>query len=406
MPNNETTITSCIQEDPTKQRLTTLFIDKGAMSIAEIAKEISLSVPTVTKILRELKKDNLVIPIEKSQETGTWNATLYNLNPETGYFMGVDIKHNRIIITLTDFLAKVIKTETYLEFKLWENPDALEHVYNHLDDFLSNLPIPRNKILSIGMSIPGRINSLKGISYSFFYNEELPLAQEIEQKYKIPVMIDNDTRCMGYGEYMLGTGKGRKNVVYANISWGIGVAIIINKQIYYGKSGFSGEYGHISVFDNEILCFCGKKGCLETEASGSAIHRKFLEEYKNGRGSILRKQFPDPDKIALNDILEAAKKEDILAIDLIQNTGRTLGKYLAGLLNLFNPDVLVLGGTVGRMGDYITYAIKSSLMKYSLNYVNNDTEILCAQLDDMSTSLGACLLSRSKLLGLIEFSEN
>lgn len=405
MPTKELSISTYLQNDPTKQRLITLFIDKGALPIAEIAKEIGLSVPTVTKILRELKKDGLVTPIEKSKETGTWNATLYNLNSEMGYFMGVDLKHNRVIITLTDFLANTIKTETYPDFKLWENPEALNQIYDLMNNFLNDLPIPKNKILSIGMSIPGRINSLKGISYSFFYNENLPLAHEIEERFGIPVMIDNDTRCMGYGEYMLGAGRGKKNVVYANISWGIGVAIIINKQIYYGKSGFCGEYGHISVFDNEILCFCGKKGCLETEASGSAIHRKFLEEYKKGRGSILRKSISDPDKISLNDILEAAKKEDILAIDLIQNTGRILGKHLAGLLNLFNPHVLVLGGTVGRMGDYITYAIKSSLMKYSLNYVNNDTEIFSAELDDMSTSLGACLLCRSKLLGLIQLED-
>lgn len=406
MPDKTTNTVWNLQQDPTKQRLVTLLIDKGPMSIAEIAKEVALSVPTVTKILRELKQDELVIPLEKSQESGTWNATLYNLNPQIGYFIGVDIKHNRIIITLTDFLAKIVKTETYLNFELWENTNALNELYDYLEGFLSTLPVDRTKVLAIGMSIPGRIDSLKGISYNFFYKEELPLAKEIEDKFGIPVMLDNDTRCMGYGEYMLGTGKGKKNVIYANISWGIGVAIIINKQIYYGKSGFSGEYGHISVFDNEVLCCCGKKGCLETEASGLAIHRKFIEEYKNGRGSILRKQFPDPEKITLNDILDAAKKEDILAIDLIQNTGRILGKYLAGLLNLFNPDVLVLGGTVGRMGDYITYAIKSSLMKYSLNYVNNDTEIRSAQLDDMATSLGACLLSRSKMLGLIDLSDN
>lgn len=406
MPNHDSIIKTYLPEDPTQQRLITLLIDKGAMSIAEIAKEISLSVPTVTKLLRELKKNELVVPIEKSKETGTWNATLYNLNPEMGYFIGVDIKHNRIIITLTDFLANTIKTETFHDYTLWENPEALSDLYANMENFMNNLPIDRNKILAIGMSIPGRINSYKGISYSCFYNEETPLAKEMEAKFGIPVMIDNDTRCMGYGEYMLGSGKGKRNVIYANISWGIGVAIIINRQIYYGRSGFSGEYGHISVFDNEILCCCGKKGCLETEASGSAIHRKFIEEYKKGRGSILRKKFDNPEDIKLSDILDAAKKEDILAIDLIQTTGRILGKHLAGLLNLFNPDVLVLGGTVGRMGDYLTYAIKSSLMKYSLNYVNNDTEIVCAELDDLSTSLGACLLCRSKLLKIIELEQN
>lgn len=402
---NGTELTAHLQNDPTKQKLITYFIDKGASPIAEIAKEIGLSVPTVTKILRELMEQEIVIPLEKSKESKNWNATLYNLNPEVGYFIGVDIKHNRMVIILTDFLANVIKTVNYPDFRLWDNENALEDAYKAISEFTEGLEVPKQKILSIGMSIPGRINPLKGISYSFFYKEGIPLAEEMEQRLGIPVMLDNDTRCMGYGEYMLGAAKGKKNVIIANISWGIGVALIINRQIYYGKSGFCGEYGHISVFDNEILCFCGKKGCLETEASGSAIQRKFIEEYKKGSVSILRKTHPDPDRITLADILDAAKKEDVLAIDIIQSTGRILGKHLAGLLNLFNPNVLILGGAVGKMGDYISYAIKGSLMQYSLAYVNNDTEILIAELDDTASSIGSCLLCRSKLLGLIDMEE-
>ncbi len=396
------TLDTAIQEDHNKQRLIAFFIANGASSIADMAKEVGLSVPTVTKLLKELRAINCVAPIEKSKETGTWNATLYHLNPARGYFLGVDVKHNRVILTLTDFQINIVKTETYMHFTLWENEEAQADLFAIIEAFLSEIPQQRERIISMGFSIPGRIDSYRGISYSCFHDDKIPFTKAVESHFHIPALIDNDTRCMGYGEYMQGAGKGARNVIYANISWGIGVAMIINREIYYGKSGFSGEYGHFSVFDNEIVCVCGKKGCLETEASGRAVHRKFMEELKKGRGSIIHKMIPNTEDIMLNDILEAARREDVLAIEVIQETGRILGKHLAGLLNLFNPDVLVLGGTVGRLGNYIAYPIKSSLMQYSLNYVNNDTEICFAELDDISTSLGSCMLTRSKWLQLIK----
>ncbi|MDO5571681.1 MAG: ROK family transcriptional regulator [Bacteroidales bacterium] len=398
-------IVETLKNDSIKQKIITLFIDKGALPIADITKEIGLSVPTVTKILGELKDINLVSPVEKTKETRTWNATLYNLNPKAGYFIGVDIKHNKVIITRTDFLGNQISCENYKDFDLWGNPDALNHLHQMIEDFIDRLEVPKSEILAVGFSMPGRINSAKGISYNFFYDPAKPFAQAMSDKLEIPVYIDNDTRCIGYAEYLLGPSKGKKNVVYVNMSWGIGVALIFNRQIYYGKSGFSGEYGHISVFDNEILCVCGKKGCLETETSGLAIHRKFIKALDEGSCSIITNSIKDKSKISLNDIIDAAKNEDVLAIDIIQGVASQLGKYLAGILNLLNPNVLILGGSIGVMGDYVSFAVKSALMKYSLNYVNNDTDVITAEIGDAGGALGACLITRSKLLGLINLEE-
>ena len=287
MQSKSQIISDTLKNDLIKQRILTFLIDNGAQPIAEITKEIGLSVPTVTKILGELKEIGLIANVQKSKDSKTWNAALYDLNPDAGYFIGIDIKHNQVIITRMDFLGNQISCEKYTNFNLEGTSDSLRYLNQFIDDFISRLDVPKDEILAIGISMPGRINSSKGISYNFFYNEEKSFAQSLSETLEIPVYIDNDTRCIGYAEYMMGASKGYKNVLYVNFSWGVGVSMIINNQVYYGKSGCGGEFGHIPVFDNEILCICGKKGCLETETSGLAIHRKFLEALKNGFSSIL-----------------------------------------------------------------------------------------------------------------------
>ena len=150
-----------------------------------------------------------------------------------------------------------------------------------------------------------------------------------------------------------------------------------------------------------ILCHCGKKGCLETEASGSALYRKFLEKLHNGQSSLLTQQKENEDEITLNDIIDVALQEDILAIELIEEVGNTLGKHVAGLINLFNPELVIIGGTLANAGDYLILPLRSAIKKYSLNLVNKDSAIKVSKLGDKAGLLGASLLARSKFIGLI-----
>jgi predicted NBD/HSP70 family sugar kinase len=391
-----------ITNDPTAIKLFGLLLDHGFLPIADIARELGLSVPTTTKILRSMKEEGLLESDANSKEVGTRNAIHYKINSNLGYFIGVDVKYNRITITLTDFDVKALHSTTTYGYTLWGNPNALTELYVHIKQFIDGLNIDKSHILTICVSIPGRVNTAKGESFTVFNTKPKPLAETMSEELGYDVRIDNDTRCMAYGEYILGLGRSARNVIFANIGWGIGTGIIINREIYYGKSGFSGEYGHTPAFDNEEICICGKKGCLETEVSGAAILRKFRNELRSGRGSILSSQFSNVNDIKLQDILDAAAESDNLAIEVIQNVGYLLGKHLAGLLNLFNPDVLILGGSIGRSGDYLTLSVKNSLMKYALNYVASDSQIIVASLNDNEAStLGACLLCRDQLLGVI-----
>jgi predicted NBD/HSP70 family sugar kinase len=214
------------------------------------------------------------------------------------------------------------------------------------------------------------------------------------------VFIDNNTRAMLYGEYMSNNTSNAKNIIFVNISWGLAISIMINGQLYYGESGFAGEFGHMSVFDNEELCHCGKKGCLETETSGSAIHRIFMKRVLNGENSILSAPIKEGQEIELSDIIDAVNKEDILAIDIIEEVGNKLGKYIAGLINIFNPGLVIIGGELSQTGDYISLPIISAINKYSLNLANKDSVITLSKLKDKAGVIGACMLARNNYLKL------
>ena len=188
---------------------------------------------------------------------------------------------------------------------------------------------------------------------------------------------------------------------YITACWGLGLGRIIDGMIFYGKSGFSGEFGHFPLLDNEIICRCGKRGCLETGASGSALHRIFLEKLRQGRVSMLSEKFKKGVEITLNDILDALLKEDVLAIEVLDSVGHTLGKAIAGLINMFNPEMIVIGGTLSVAKEYLMLPVRNAVNKYSLMLVNKDTQIKLSALGERAGVMGACLLARSKSLGLL-----
>jgi transcriptional regulator of PTS gene len=377
------------------------YINNGENTLADLGKEMDLSVPTVTKLVGELIDEGYVVDFGKQETNGGRRPNIYGVNPDSGYFLGVDIKRFRINIALINFKGDMVESKSSIPFFYENTQDSFDKLCVLINDFVDNLSISKPKILSAGINISGRINTETGHSYSFYFFSEKPLTEIFQERLGMHVTIDNDSRSMAYGEYISGVVNGEKNILFVNVSWGLGLGIFIDGKLYYGKSGFAGEFGHLNAFDNEILCHCGKKGCLETQASGSFIHRRFLEKIAEGNSSILEKRIKNGETIIQEDILEAAMKEDMLAIELIEEVGNTLGKHIAGLINLFNPELVIIGGVVASTGDYLLLPIRSTVKKYSLNLVSKDTTIKLSKLGDKAGVVGACMLARSKMLGLI-----
>ena len=359
-----------------KKDIICYYINNGDNTLADLGKELDLSVPTVTKMVGELIDDGIVMDFGKIETPGGRRPNIYGLNQNSGYFIGVDICHSHVNIGITDFKGELISDELSIPFTESQPQERFQKLCEIITQFIHKSKIPKHKILSMGINISGRVNTLTGHSYSSFYFDERPLTEMFENELNINVSID---------------------------SWGLGLGIIVGGQLYYGKSGFSGEFGHIPAFGNEILCHCGKKGCLETEASGLALHRKFLEKLHSGHSSLLtQKSGYNPNApISLNDIIEVALQEDMLAIELIEEIGNSLGKHIAGLINLFNPELVVIGGTLAYAGDYLMLPLRSAIRKYSLNLVSKDSTIKVSKLGEKAGLLGASLLARSKFIGLI-----
>lgn len=383
-----------------KKRIIQYLIMSGNSSIADICKEVELSVPTVTKLVMELLDAGYLLDSGKQETNGGRKPNMYGLNPESGYFVGVDVQQKRVMFALVDFNGKVIDSDMSV-YKLENTSVALDELCHIINSYIEKLPVRKDKILEVGVNVPGRVNSVSGYSYTFFYFNELPLAQLLEDRIGIPVNLENDSRAMCYGEYMAGSIKGEKNLLFINVNWGLGAGIIMDGKLYYGKSGFSGEFGHMSVFDNELICQCGKKGCLETEASGYAIRRLLQERYQQGSTTILAEKLKENGDITLREFVEAVLKEDVLAIEIVEQVGTCLGRGLAGLINVFNPEVVIMGGPLSLTQDYLRLPVKSAIRKYSLNLVNQDTELVLSKLGEKAGLVGACLLARAKLLGMI-----
>ncbi|MNS27361.1 Glucokinase [compost metagenome] len=275
----------------------------------------------------------------------------------------------------------------------------MDELCNVIQHFINELPISKDKILGMGINLSGRINFATGYSYSYFYFNEEPLNKVIEARIGIKTLLENDSRAMAYGEFCSGAVNEEKNVLFINLDYGIGMGVLINGQLYYGKSGYSGEFGHIPFFNNEIICHCGKKGCLETETSGEALVRMFQKKLQEGSSSIATVT-KAPEEIQLEDILQAAINDDVLSIELLAEIGEKIGRGIALLINIFNPELVIIGGSISSTGNYIQLPIRSALNKYSLSLVNNDTQLKLSKLGSKAGIMGASLLARNKILSL------
>lgn len=384
-----------------KQQIINQYVFGGNSSIAELSKALMLSVPTVTKFIGELMAEGLVNDYGKQSNVGGRQPNIYGLNPNAGYYIGVELRRDTVRMAAINFKAQVVADgeEKYI---LSDNSvNSIDQLCEIIRSFISRKELPKDGILAIGVSISGRVNSETGYSYSYLFVEEQPLVTMLEERLGYRVYIENDTRAATYGEYMSGAGNNEKTMLYVNASWGLGLGMILNGKLFYGKSGFSGEFGHFPMFDNEVICRCGKRGCLETGASGAAVHRLFLEKLGEGRISMLSDKFRKGEKITLGDILAVVLKEDVLAIEIMENVGHTLGKALAGLINMFNPELIILGGTLASTREYLMLPVISSINKYSLRMVSKDTQITFSRLGENAGVVGACLLARSKSLRLL-----
>lgn len=383
----------------TKAALLNLLIEKGDQTISELSNGLGVSIPYTTKSLNELIEIGLVHEVGKRDNYAKRAPRVYDLIATSGYFLGIDTGHDRLNLGITDFCGNLVSSKFKIVYSYEDTPECFDNLMETINTFIDESGIAREQILNACMSVGGRVNPAEGKAHNYFTCLSKPLAAALSESLGLPACIDNDTRCMTYGEFLKGCCKGYQNVVFVNISWGIGIGIIIDGKLYLGKSGYSGEIGHMHIYNNGIICHCGKTGCMETESSGSALVRKMTQSLRNGAVSILSDRVNgDNEELSLSEVLEAIEKEDVLSIENLQKVAIELGNNLAGIINIFNPEILVIGGDLSVTGDYLTQPICLGIKKFSLNMVNEDSVIATSSLTDKAGLIGACLIARSKVI--------
>lgn len=380
-------LTTEAKQDALKKQIVKLFLDEGEKTIPEVCHFARLSIPTGTKLLEDLMRLGFLTEIGKRDSLGGRRPAIFGLNPDKGYVIGVEVLLHSLRVNIVNLRQEVVYEYENQAFDLSKKEEAFEFLCGIIPELIASQKIPRDKILGVGMGITGRISPWQGISYSYL-NFDVPLVKLLTDEWQLPVYIDNDTHLMTLGEMRFGLARGLQNVVYVNISRGLGVGIISNGMIHNGHSGYAGEFGHILAEENGRLCVCGKRGCLGGVVSGFALETAYQELY------------PTPGQPAphYKQILRMALDGDEAVQHLLFRMGAQLGQSLAILIDIFNPEMIILGGGFSFACEWMKESIIRGIHLHSLPQLAAECEIRVSDLGDKAEMLGAFALVFDEVL--------
>jgi len=240
----------------------------------------------------------------------------------------------------------------------------------------------------------------QGINKTYFPDID-NLFDEVRKIFGVPVFFNHDSKVRTFAEQHFGLAQGKKNVLMLQADWGLGLGIIVNGKLYSGKSGYSGEFGHLPIVDNGILCACGKQGCLETMVSAFAISRMAKEGIKKGNLSLITDLVQnDLEKIDIAVVIQAANQGDQFAISLFTEVGFWLGRGIAYLIQIFNPELIIIGGQVAEGSQFIIAPIQQAIHTFCNRDISNNTEIKFSELGSKAGTIGVAAYALEKLSNL------
>ncbi len=385
-----------------------LYTD-GKMPKRELSNRTRMSPPTVNKLIEELQELELVrdYGLGEANQKGGPRPTYYGINPDSRYIIAIDIETYNTKIAIFNLNKKIIGDVKVTDISVQgETEKIAEDIRVAVESHIKSNDIDRNKLIGAGIALKGLVNYELGESYTYLTLETKKTRDLFEEKLDIPVVIENDARVMALAESQFGLAQNMNNVLCLNVNWGLGLGIIANGNLYNGNDGLAGEFGHIQVEEDGLLCDCGMRGCLETVASGYALQRMAIEGLKKKVPTRLEKIVGDNyDKLDIQTIIETANQGDQFATSLLSEVGYNLGRGISYLLHIFNPEKIIIGGVVSLAGKYILDPVNYSLNKYSMAQIRNKTEVQVSKLGKKSVILGAYAVFIRALFAEIESPE-
>lgn len=380
-----------------KLRVIKSIFESGTISLNEIASKVSLSLPTLNLIMHELTQDGILEQKNKGESIGGRKPNLYQLKNQTLNILTVEVERFTIRIIVIDNNNAIVNKSRKYNIQLTKEAEDINQLIDLIYRYASEENIDWKKITGIGILMPGLVNSETGENLTFYYAPNFNLRKHLEKTFKKDVYILNDVKSAAYSELNYGAAIGKQNVLIIQMDWGIGLGIIINGEVYMGNNGFSGEVGHMVFVENGQLCYCGKRGCLETIASGVALVKTAQKDISESKPTLLSSKY-DVNNLLPNDIIEAANLGDQYAIDLINTLGKNLSKAISHLIQLFNPQLIVMSGKFAAAGSLITLPIQLGIQTYTMNPLKNNCELSVSTLGENGAIKGIILYAISKYL--------
>ncbi len=371
----------------------------NGISRIELARELGLTRAAITSTINDLQKTGLVLEIKTRQPSGRKPIVL-EINPNRGFVIGLDIGATHITALLANYSAHVI-AEIECSIDIIEGPQkVLDKANEMINSLIENSGISLKDLHAIGVGVPGPVVTGAGmVSEPPIMPgwDKFPIETALGTQRGIPVTVANDAELGAVGEWAYGAGRGERNLAYIKVGKGIGAGLLIDGQIYHGTNGSAGEIGHITLDENGPLCSCGNHGCLEAMAGGNAVAKKAIEKIKRGTRSDLSTIIPLSD-IKSEDVIDAACRGDLLAQQILIEAGHHLGTAIAGLVNLFNPSIVIIGGNVAKIGDLLLDPIRKTVQERSLRMASANLRISTALLGKRSSAMGAVVLALNMVI--------
>jgi predicted NBD/HSP70 family sugar kinase len=379
-----------------KMVLRQLYFSKE-LSCAELSKQIKKSIPVCNKLLEELISDGFVIESGFGPSSGGRRPLVYSLIPDVMYVVSVAMDQFITRIVMMDTQNKYIVDIEEFDLPLANNVSALEILATHIKKFIQRSGVETEKIVGIGIGMPGFVNSKEGINYTYFHKDKdnnENVVKYISKKLDLPVYIDNDSSLVGLAELKFGGAQNAENVMVINVGWGIGLGLILNGKLFRGEKGLAGEFSHIPLFINNKLCGCGKSGCLETEASLAVI----IEKAKKGieEGTLTRL---DPRLITMEHpessfeaILAAAKRGDQFCVKMFSDAAYDIGRGIAILIHILSPELVILSGRGSLAGNILEVPVWQALNEHCIPRLVANTKVQSSTLGYDAELIGAAAL--------------
>jgi predicted NBD/HSP70 family sugar kinase len=382
-----------------KIKLIRNLYSKGSNTAGEICTEVGISLPTVNSLLADLIASGEVIKQGRAESQGGRKPDLYRLAEDSFYVISVDINKFRIRTAIYNSSNQALTTPETIKITLNNEKATFEQICEFIHQHQEKSGLPVEKIIAVGISMPGLIDSIHGVNHTYLKFGNNSLVENFEARLGRKVFLENDARAMTLAEFKFGNANNFKNVLGIFVGWGIGLGILIDGKIYQGASGFAGEFSHSPIFEaRDISCVCGKKGCLESVASGTAIVRMANEAILTDSDSILGRMAKESKgEVEPNLVVDAALAGDQRAITILSEVGLNLGRGISILIQLLNPELIIIGGSVAEASQYLITPIQQALNIYSMAKSRENTQISLYKLGKDVGLLGGVAVVNEKI---------